>query len=134
MKLTKYSKDKLYRSFDQYAVDKDYADPIYNYLVFGHEPGSFFTALLANDFMGAISHSHPANTISALKNLVIWIINELPEGVIFGSREVVNTWLSITDAHRRAVLEHHKLIYSEFDEVVMVLKDEPIQPYSTFII
>ena len=66
MNLTNLSKYKLYNSLKNYSVSKDYADPIYNYLVHGFNPGSFFTALLANDFMGAVSRSHPGNTIPAL--------------------------------------------------------------------
>lgn len=127
MNLTKYSKNKLMSSFALYEVDRDFADPIYNYLVFGWEPGSFFTSLLANDLMDAISRSHPANTIPALKKLVSWIVNELPYGVTHGSYEIVDKWLKMTELERRTILEQCKLIYTEKEEIVMVLKDEPIK-------
>ena len=127
MKLTKYSKNRLMGSFAKYEVDKDYAEPIYNYLVFGWEPGSFFTSVLSNDFMDAISRSHPANSIPALKKLVCWIVNELPEGITHGSYEVVDAWLKMTALERRAVLEQRRLIFAEKEEIVLILKDEPIQ-------
>ena len=122
MNLTNLSKYKLYNSFKSYKVDKDYADPIYNYLVHGYNPGSFFTALLANDFMGAVSRSHPSNTIPALKNLVTWIVNELPIGVTHGSYEIVDAWTKLSTEERRVVLEQRRLIYTEKDEVIKILK------------
>lgn len=124
MKLTNLSKYKLYKSLAEYQVSKEYADPIYNYLVHGYGPGSFFTSVLANDFLDAISRSHPANTIPALKNLVCWIVNELPEGVTHGSYEIVQQWLNMTPQERRVVLEQRRLIYAEKDEVVRILKGE----------
>jgi hypothetical protein len=122
MNLTNLSKYKLYNSFKSYNVDKDYADPIYNYLVHGYNPGSFFTSLLANDFMGAVSRSHPGNTIPALKNLVTWIVNELPIGVTHGSYEIVDAWTKLSTEERRVVLEQRRLIYTEKDEVIKILK------------
>lgn len=124
MNLTNLSKYKLYKSLAEYQVDKDYADPIYNYLVHGYSPGSFFTSVLANDFIDAISRSHPANTIPALKNLVCWIVNELPEGVTHGSYETVQNWLDMSSEDRRVVLEQRRLIYTEQDEIVRILKGE----------
>jgi hypothetical protein len=114
----------------EYHVDKDFAEPIYNYLVHGYSPGSFFTSLLANDFKGAVSRSHPGNTITALKNLVLWIVNELPEGVTHGSYEIVDAWTKLSSEKRRVVLEQRNLIYTEQDEVVRILKGEvAVEPF-----
>jgi hypothetical protein len=124
MNLANLSKYKLMNSLKQYDVAKDYADPIYNYLVHGYNPGSFFTSLLANDFMGAIIRSHPGNTITALKHLVTWIVNELPEGVTHGSYEVVDAWTKLSPEERRKVLESRRLIFTEQDEVIRILKGE----------
>jgi hypothetical protein len=112
-----------------YEVDKDYADPIYNYLVHGYSPGSFFTSLLANDFMGAVARSHPLNTIPSLKNLVTWIVNELPHGITHGSYEIVKAWTLLSVEQRRVVLEQQHLIYSEQDEIIRILKgEEAVEP------
>ena len=108
----------------KYEVARDYADPIYNYLVHGYGPGSFFTSLLANDFKGAVARSHPSNTIPALKHLVTWIVNELPEGVTHGSYEIVAKWLEKSSEECRVVLEQRQLIYSEHDEVIRILKGQ----------
>jgi hypothetical protein len=109
-----------------YKVDKDFADPIYNYLVHGFNPGSFFTSVLANDFMDAMSRSHPANTIPALKKLVSFIVNEMPHGITHGSYEVVDAWTKLSAEERRKILEECKLIFTEKEEIIKVLKDEPV--------
>jgi hypothetical protein len=130
MNLANLSKYKLYNNFKSYQVDKDYADPIYNYLVHGYSPGSFFTSVLANDFLGAVSRSHPANTIPALKRLVTWIMNELPHGITHGSYDIVENWLKMSSEERRVVLEQRRLIYTEKDEVVRILKgEEAVEPF-----
>jgi hypothetical protein len=127
MNLTKYSKSKLYASFVEYEVDKGFAEPIYNYLVHGYEPGGFFHNMLANDFMNAMSRSHPGNTVTAIKHLVSWIVNEIPRDICWGSYHAVDEWLKLTDAERRVVLEQRRLIFSEKDEIIMVLKDLPVR-------
>lgn len=125
MKLSKHSKNKLLGTFAQYEVPKEYADPIFNYLVHGFHPGSFWNAVIANDFMGAMARSHPANSIPALKKVESWVMNHLINGTTHGSYEVVDAWLKKTPAERREVLEALGLVYSEQSEIVMILKDVP---------
>jgi hypothetical protein len=72
--------------------------------------------------MGAVSRSHPGNTIPALKYLVTWIVNELPIGVTHGSYEIVDAWTKLSTEERRVVLEQRRLIYTEKDEVIKILK------------
>lgn len=130
MKLANLSKYKLYKSMSEYEVPKDYADPIYNYLVHGFEPGSFFTSVLANDFMGAITRSHPGNTIAALKNLVSWIVNHLENGVEYGSYDAVESWCKTPEDDRRSLLEHLGLIYTGEEEIMRILKGEQaVEPF-----
>ncbi len=125
MNLSAHSKNKLYHSFSAYEIPREWVYVMYNYLVHGLHPGSFFTALLANDAMGAIVHSHPSNTIVVLKSLVSWIKNELPHNVGNGSYEIVHEWTRLSAGQRRSVLEASDLIYSERYEIVLILKDEP---------
>jgi hypothetical protein len=126
MNLTKYSKYKLQNKIALYKVDKDFADPIYNYLVHGFSPGSFFTSVLANDFMDAIARSHPANAIPALKKLVCFIVNEMPDGITHGSYEIVDAWTKLSTDERRKILEECRLVFTEKEEIVKVLKDDPV--------
>lgn len=126
MNISKYSQARIKQSAIDWNVDKDYFDPIYNYLVHGFEPGSFFSAVLANDFFRAMSHSHPANSVLALKNLTGWIRSLMGHGIFWGGEAVVKQWLMFTDEQRREQLEALNLIYPEQDEIIMILKDKPL--------
>ena len=123
MNLTIYSQYRIRQTFVDWHVPKDFADPMYNYLVYGYSPGSCFTAVLANDFIGAMRSSHPANTVEAFKSLAGWIHDKLPVES-YGSYLAVKHWISLEDEDRRRVLEIHRLIYTSKEEVIMTLKSE----------
>jgi hypothetical protein len=125
MKLSAHSKNRFMETLAQYEVPGYFADPIFNYLVYGHHPGSFWNAVFANDFMSAMGRSHPANTIVALKRVVSWMTNHLINGTTHGSYQVVDQWLQKSVAERREILEALGLVYSEQSEIVMILKDVP---------
>ena len=103
----------------------EHAATMYLYLVHGLSPGSFFTAILANDFFGAVSHSHPSNTMLSLKNLVGWLNSELPREAA-GSYAAVENWGKLSVAERRAKLEQHNIIYTEQDEMWMTLRGDRV--------
>jgi len=124
MKLTVYSNNRLRETCSTWGVPGDFADPMLNYLVYGYEPGSCFTAVLANDFGGAIGHSHPSNTIEAFKALAGWINEHFPPQA-YGSYEDVHHWIAIGPEFRRRALERCGLIYTEQEEIIMTLKNEP---------
>ena len=111
-------------SFSYWSVPKDFAEPMYNYLIYGYNPGSCFTAVIANDFLTAMAHSHPANSVDAFKSLAKWIRNVMPIES-YGSNNAVRYWVSLSEADRRTVLENHELIYTSKEEVMLILKDEP---------
>lgn len=128
MNLSPHSRNKLLHSFALWSVDRDYAEPIYNYLVKGWSPGSFFTSVLANDFMSAVQHSHPANSIPALKKLVGWMCNNMPQESL-GSYHAVEEWIKLTEDERRAILVERNLVYCKEDEVILVLRgDKTLEP------
>lgn len=124
MNITVYSRNRLYETFQKWDVPRDYADPMANYLVYGYEPGGFFTSVLANDFFAAVSRSHPANTIEVLKCLVGWI-NDCMPAEAFGSYRSVDAWCNRTDDSRRLILEEYGLIFTEQEEVILSLQDKP---------
>ena len=123
--LTEHSRNRLLNTFALHQVPKEYADPLYNYLVHGFHPGSFWTAVLSNDFMAAIGSSHPANTVWALKRAVTWLNDTLEHGVAWGTPDAVEHWLQMTPEDRRQVLESNRLVYTEYDELILILKDTP---------
>jgi hypothetical protein len=123
--LTIHSRNRLLNTFALHGVSKEYADPLYNYLVHGFHPGSFWTAVLANDFMAAIGSSHPANTVPALKKVGTWLSDYLPEGTARGSYEAFKQWLELSPEERRATLESLRLIYPGPEEIILLLKETP---------
>ena len=126
MEISKYSKARIIHTAVDWNVTKEYFDPIYNYMVHGFEPGSFFSALLANDMFRAMASSHPANNIQQLKNLTGWIRSTMGHGIFWGSEEVVQNWLNMTSGDRREKLELLRLVIPERDEIVKILKDERV--------
>jgi hypothetical protein len=123
MKLTEYSHNLLLDTARRWDVPRDFADPMLNYLVYGYEPGSCFTAVLANDFFKAMASSHPSNTVEAFKNLTGWINEHFPRQA-YGSYEDVHHWIAIGPEFRRRALERCHLIYTEQQEIMMTLKGE----------
>lgn len=124
MRISVYSRNNILQTMEHWKVPKDFADPMYNYLVYGYEPGSFFTAVLANDWFSAIMRSHPANTIEGLKAVSAWINENMPKQC-WGSYDKVGKWTTATDETRRAALEKAELIFTEKDETWMALKGKP---------
>lgn len=123
MKITKYNRNRLLKTFETWRVPRDFAEPMYNYLVHGFNPGSCFTAILANDFYGAIARSHPANTVEAFKALGGWIQENIPYEAR-GSYSAVSNWCYLTSELRREILEKQGLIYTEEEEVMLVLRNQ----------
>ena len=125
MKLTLYSHHRLLSTFALHGVPKEFADPLMNYLVHGFHPGSFWTAVLSNDFMAAIGSSHPGNTVGALKKAVAWLNDTIEHGVAWGTPDAVKHWLKMTSDERREVLETNRLVYTGPEEIILLLKETP---------
>lgn len=123
MNITVFSRNRMYRTFNHWEVPGDFADPVANYLIYGYHPGSCFSAVLANDFIGAIRSSHPSNTVEAFKALAGWIHNHLPPQA-YGSYDRVDAWCKFGPAERRAILEHNSLIYTAKEETWLALKGQ----------
>ena len=129
MILSEHSRNRLMHTFSLWDVPQEYRGHVYGYLVQGWPPGSFYTAMFANDFAGAIAHSHPSNRVDELKNLSGWIQSHMPEQAR-GSYDAVEKWPGMSDDDRRTALEQAKLIYDTKTEMWLVLKDEPTtDPY-----
>jgi len=124
MKLTQYGRNKILETFNHWGVPKEFADPMYNYLVHGFSPGGCFTAVLANDFHCAIGSSHPGNSVEAFKSLSGWILEQVPTEAR-GSYNNVDVWCSLPADVRRTILEDYEIIYTEQQEIMMALQSTP---------
>ena len=125
MKLTTFSEQRLRRSLSNYSVYGDFADPLYNYLVHGYYPGGFFSGVLANDYVGAMSRCHPGNHIEYIKALCSWLVNCCPESA-WGGHQTLRSWCDADPEERRAALEAANLIFTEEQEVYLILRGEPV--------
>ena len=129
MKLSEHSRNRLLHSFSRWEVPQEYCQPVRDYLVNGWDPGSFYTAVLANDLMSAVIRCHPSGRIAELGGLAGWVLNVMPDAA-WGSLDQVRTWLNMSDEDRRTVLEQAQLIYTTQDEMWLVLKnEETVNPY-----
>ena len=126
MELSVYSNNRLREGCALWDVSADMADPMLNYLTHGWEPGSCFTAVLANDFAGAITKSHPSNTVNSFKSLVGWISDYFPREA-HGNYATVKEWCARSAEDRRAILEQHRLIYTAKEETWLAIKGEKTQ-------
>lgn len=123
LNLTVFSKRKILETFESCMVQDEHIECLYNYLVFGFEPGGFWTSVLANNFIDAISRCHPANRLADIKDTVDWIREFMPQ-VGWGSYNHVKQWLELSESERRLILEQHLLIYTEKEETWLALKEE----------
>ena len=123
MILSEHSRNLLLHTFSLWDVKQEYRGHVYGYLVDGWPPGSFYTAVFANDFANAMARSHPSNRVDELKSLAGWINEHMPEQAC-GSYDAVEKWLGMSDDDRRTALERAKLIYNTKTEVWLILKNE----------
>lgn len=130
MNVTKYSRNRFMETLNKWDVPREYADRMFEYFVCGFEPGSFFTAVLANNFTAAMASSHPANSIPGLKNLAGWLRSTMTYGKAWGDYKTVKHWLAMSEDERRDVLVEHRLLYSEQQEIMLALKNErTVEPF-----
>jgi hypothetical protein len=108
----------------RWDMPKEFADPMYNYIVHGFNPGSCFTAVLANDFRRAIGSSHPNNTVEAFKALADWIEECMPPETK-GSYNNVEVWCNLPEQTRRSILADYEIILTEAEEIWMALQGKP---------
>ena len=121
MKLSIYSERRLRNRLNYWGVYGDFEDPLYNYLGLGLDPGGFFSNALANDFTGAMSRCHLGNHPESIKALCGWLVNCCPDSA-WGSHRAVSQWIDTTEDQRRQALLAAKLIYTEPEEVMLILQ------------
>jgi hypothetical protein len=124
MDIGPYSRKQVLETMAKWNVPKEYADPMYNYLIHGFSPGGFFTSVLANDWRTAMMRSHPSNTVEALKAVTGWMHDHLPQEAL-GSYGAVDGWCRMSDSDRQKILLERCLILESKREVFMALKGVP---------
>ena len=82
-------------------IPKHMVDAVFNYFEKGWRPGSFLSAVLANDLVGAVMHADHINQ-KYLKEYVSWLYWHAPGRAngAWGSRNAVEEWISNAAAER----------------------------------
>jgi hypothetical protein len=115
------NRNLVYRSMANWQVPREWADVMYRYLVHGLEPGSMFTAMLANDARRMILGSHPNNTIEAFKAVAGWITDVVPAQAR-DSYPAVAAWCRLTNEDRHQILAQQDLLLTPEAATFAVLK------------
>jgi len=115
------NRNLVYRSMANWHVPRDWADVMYRYLVHGLEPGSMFTAMLANDARAMVLRSHPSNPIEAYKTVAGWIADVVPAQAR-DSYPAVAAWCRLTNEDRHQILAQQGLLLTPEAATFAVLK------------
>ncbi len=99
-------------TFELWPVNDEWSQELYNYLINGWQPGSFHSALFANDLSGAVHSSHIGNQWNDIQAIVKWITANAPADSV-GSYENVKEWLALTEEDRNEILTNLGWLLSE---------------------
>lgn len=106
-KLTKEGPMLTYRHRGCYIPDH-MMEGLRDYIVYGHEPGSFLTAVICNNLIDACAHADEENARN-LPAYAAFIYNDVPSGC-WGSRDRMNAWMEERRAwwaeQRRSAVAH----------------------------
>lgn len=101
-------------TFEHYAVPQEMQMAFWNYLAYGWDPGGFGTAILRNDFFGAVLRAHPVLTSDHLRSIAKWFSN-IPPPASFGSDAKIEAWKALIDDERRDIMIEYRLRPSVVD-------------------
>lgn len=113
------------QTFDLYPVTDEEAQELYNYFIHGYPPGSFHTAVYANDLWQAAFKSHPSNQWNTIQATAKWVYANAPAGSA-GSYENIKNWTKLSEEERRKICEDRGWLLTE-EELTWKLVSEEIQ-------
>ena len=102
-------------------IHLDCQEAIFNYLVYGWEPGGFLTAVMANDLYRAATVADVEN-IKRLAHVARFVVYALPHGC-YGNYDQVKTWLRLTDQAREEILVAAQLLPDTFELIRFMSED-----------
>ena len=106
-------------------IHLDCQEAIFNYLVYGWEPGGFLTAVMANDLLRAATVADVEN-VKRLAHVARFVVYALPHGC-YGNYDQVKSWCRLTDEEREAVLVTADLLPDTF-ELIRLMSEEQAAP------
>jgi len=85
--------------FDGYSFTEQSKESLYNYFVYGFEPGGFMISVLCNDLYGAVARADFVNK-KIISEYANWVVYRAPYGS-YGDAETVRGWLSKNEHYQR---------------------------------
>jgi hypothetical protein len=110
-------------TFDLYPMYDDWEQELYNYFILGFQPGSFHTALFANDLTMTALESHPPVRWAWIQAMCKWNFANAPAGST-GSYENVARWLDKTAVERRIICEGRGWLLTEEELSWKIVSDK----------
>lgn len=107
---------KFSASLADYTPNTNWCGAVPLYVIYGWDPGSFYTAVLCNDLAQAVLTSHPSNRWTEISACVKWLRFRAPTEC-FGTIEKVTAWMKLTDDERRKKCEEIGLIDTMWDKL-----------------
>lgn len=116
------------RRWDYYngPLPSDWVDTLWRYYAMGLSPGSFFSAVLANNMSDAMANCHPGNRVDSIRALCGWIRERGMHGIAWGDYDTVRSWLRLPQSMRVQHLAGNGLAYPSEAEVCLILEDASV--------
>lgn len=102
-------------------VHEDCRHALFNWLVFGWEPGGFLTAVLTNDLWRAAAVADTENT-KRLAYVTKFVMHAVPL-TARGTLETMRKWHNLSDRERETVLIEARLLPTLFEVIKDPLND-----------
>ena len=96
------------------SANPEWIDNIFAYVVMGLPPGSFYSAVFANDLIRAAACSHPLNQWTDIQMCCNWLGNYAPKEC-YGSWDNVKKWQGMTPDARTPILEQAGLLLTAWE-------------------
>jgi len=116
----------FWNTFIDFPLNDEWAFELYNYILNGLKPGSFFTSMYANDLHGAVIHSHVMNRWSDIQDLVKWV-NEHAPHQCWGDYQQVTDWLALTKEERYKICSNNGFILTDEEVTWHILNKKELK-------
>lgn len=115
------SEEIFFITFEKWDVPIEWQAELFNYLARGLPPGSFHRECFSNNLMAAVRASHNSNTWPAIRVMMLWMQDFAP-AESWGHPDRVDKWLSLSNAERKDILIRMRLVLTDEDTVLYVLR------------
>jgi len=118
---------KLAESFrrNSLSIPPHTQEALAGYLIHGLPPGGFLTSMLLKELENAVFKADIANK-PAFADIFKWVVWEAPIES-WGTDEIMQKWMDLTDGQRREILVKNNLVNSVF-EIISSKEETNVDP------